>query len=49
MKCGNKYLESSFEVSHFKAKVKSTATSTGEIIVVLVTLKMAEIILPKSL
>lgn len=42
MKYGNKYLEASFDIPHFKAKAKDIATSTGEILILSVAVKMAE-------
>lgn len=48
MKYSNKNVEASLEISHFKAKVKSTATSIGATLVLSVTVKMAEIIQKKE-
>lgn len=47
MKCSHKYLIASFEIFHFKAKVKSIATSFGETYILSVIVKMAELV-PKA-
>lgn len=50
MKCGNKYLEASFEMSHFKVKVKKHShIHWGETLFLSVIVKVAEIIPKKSI